>query len=112
MRLQGLPSTTAKNAHIVPGGSAVLIEETRLDASTITKTGRLLLFDATTGRPIKEYRDPAIVHHTFLAIAPTGRAVYHKSDLYSFVALGRAFPGKAVERPFSAGYPGYFFSDR
>jgi hypothetical protein len=112
VRLQGLPSTVAPSAHLSPGGKAVLAEETALNGSSVEKTGRLVLFEAATGSMIKDLTDPQIKDLAFLAISPTGRAIYHSGDRYRFVNLGTTFLDVPVTRPSSAGYPGFFFADR
>jgi hypothetical protein len=112
VRLRGLPATVAPNAHLSPGGKAVLTEETALSGSPAEKTGRLVLFDAATGSMIKDITDPQIKDLAFLALSPTGRAIYHTGDAYRFVNLGTTFSDVPVTRPSSAGYPGFFFTDR
>ncbi len=112
VRLRELPSTIAPGAHLSPGGGAVLAEETAPNGSSAAKTGRLVLFDATTGSRIADFMDSQIKDLAFLAISPTGRAIYHSGDAYRFVNLGTSFLDVPVTRPSSAGYPGFFFADR
>src|SRR4029077_6928013 len=54
--LQGVPTTVAPSVHIVPGGCHMLIEETGTGDKP-GKTGRLVLFDAVTGKEQKEFND-------------------------------------------------------
>jgi hypothetical protein len=110
--IRELPVTTARNIHLSPGGLAVLAEETESTGALLTKTGRLVLYDASSGRVINRYFDPMIRSLAFLAISPNGRAIYHRNDIYHFVDLGKKFSSLAVSRPFAEGYPGHFFADR
>ena len=111
VRLQGVPTTVAPNVHIVPGGGHVLIEEIRTGEKP-EKTGMLALFDGVTGKPQKKLNDPHIRDLYFLAVSPTGRAVYHSSNNYWFVDLKMKFPPAPVSRPVSKGYPAFFFAGR
>jgi hypothetical protein len=110
--LRELPSTTARNVHLSPRGKAVLVEEIISNGELSEKTGRLVLYDASSGRVIKSATAPAVKSLSFLAISPSGKAVYHRNDTYRFVDPGRKFSAFAVSRPFSDGYSGYFFADR
>jgi len=111
VRLQGVPTTVAPGAHIVPGGGHVLIEET-LAGEKPDKTGRLALFDGSTGRAQKELNEPEIKDFYFLAVSPTGRVIYHSNDNYRFVDLKMKFADASVNRPISKGYPAFFFADK
>ena len=110
VRLQGVPTTVAPNVHIVPGGGHVFIEETGMGDKP-EKTGRLVLFDAVTGKEQKELNDSHIKDLYFLAVSPTGRVVYHSNDNYWFVHLKMKFPPAPVSRPISKGYPAFFFAN-
>jgi hypothetical protein len=109
--LQSLPPTTALNAHLSPGGDAVLIEVTDR-AGQPKKTGRLVLFDANTGGQIQEISDPIARDQYFLAISPSGKAIYHSGETYSFVALNRAFATGPVIHALDSSYPAIFFANR
>ena len=112
VRLQDTPSTFAPNVHLAPGGDDVLVEEALQSGSQVTKTGKLLLYSASTGKPIKELSGQHIQELYFLAISPTGKAIYHSSDKYSFIDLGKTFVPDVVTRPIPTGYPGLFFADK
>jgi hypothetical protein len=109
--LQSPPQSTALNVHLAPGGAAVLIEETE-PAGKHAKTGKLILFDAATGRALGDFSGPHVRDQYFLAIAPTGKAVYHSADLYSFIDLARTFAAAPVSRPSDSSNPAVFFADR
>jgi hypothetical protein len=111
VKLQGVPTTVAPNAHIVPGGGYVLVEETGTGEKP-DKTGRLALFDAVSGKLKKELNSSHVKDHYFLAVSPTGRVVYHLSDKYQFIHLKMRFPPAPVNRPIPKGYPAFFFSDK
>jgi hypothetical protein len=110
-RLRGVPTTVAPSVHIAPGGSYVLIEETGTGEQP-GKTGKLVLFNAVTGRAQKELSDSHIKDLYFLAVSPTGRVVYHSSDNYWLVRLKLRFAPVPVSRPISKGYPAFFFAGR
>jgi hypothetical protein len=109
VRLQPVPATTVSNAHLVPGGSAVLIEEVGGLPKPV-KTGKLDLYDAATGRSIEQLTSPTVREQYFLAISPTGKAIYHSAEAYSFVDLKRSFSRDAVTRPSTGSYPAMFFA--
>jgi len=109
VRLQPAPATTVSNAHLVPAGSAVLIEEVT-GAPKPVKTGKLDLFDAATGRSIEQLTGPTVRAQYFLAISPTGKAIYHSGEAYSFVDFGRSFTRDPVSRPSTGSYPAMFFA--
>jgi hypothetical protein len=111
VRLQGVPTTVAPCVHIVPGGGHVLIEETGTGDKP-GKTGRLVLFDALTGKQQKELNDSHIKDLYFLAVSPTGRVIYHSNDNYWFVHLKMKFASAPVSRPISKGYPDFFFASK
>jgi hypothetical protein len=111
VRLQGVPTTVAPSVHIVPGGGHVLIEETGTGDKP-EKTGRLVLFDAVTGKEQKAVNDSHIKDLYFLAVSPTGRVVYHSNDNYWFVHLKMKFAPALVSRPISKGYPAFFFANK
>jgi hypothetical protein len=111
VRLQNLPSSTAApDIHLVPGGTGVLVDETT--GSEHASSGKLALYEALTGKRVAEFADSAIDNLYFLAIAPTGKVIYHANKMYRFVNLGRTFGSEPVTRPFSSDYPGVFFADK
>lgn len=109
--LQSIPPTTALNAHLSPDGDAVMIEVTE-SAGQPKKTGRLVLFDANTGGQVQEISDSIVRDQYFLAISPSGKAIYHSGESYSFVALKRAFAIGAVTHALDSSYPAIFFANR
>jgi len=109
VQLEGVPSAVAPSVHLAPGGGYVLVEETG-SGEKPEKTGKLALFDGTTGKQLKEFRDAHIKDLYFLAVAPTGRAIYHASDRYWFVDLKIKFGQSPVMRPIEKGYPPLFFA--
>jgi hypothetical protein len=110
-KLQSTPPTTARNAHLSPGGDVVLTEVTE-GAGQPKKTGRLVLFDANTGRQIQEVSDPAARDQYFLTVSPSGQAIYHSGETYSFVGLKGNFGTQAVIHVLDSSYPSVFFADR
>lgn len=111
VRLQNTPPTAAANAHLTPGGAAVLIEEVTRSQKP-GKTGVLALFDATTSRKNELLNSPEIRSQYFLAISPNGKAIYHSAEDYSFVDLKQTFSNEPVTRPPGAIYPNIFFADK
>ena len=111
VRLKGIPPTTALNVHLAPGGGFVLVEETGTGDSP-EKTGRLVLFNADTGDLERDLNDPRVKTLYFLAMSPTGRAVYHSSDDYTFINLDVDAGASPVARSTPNSYPAYFFADR
>jgi hypothetical protein len=111
VRLQSAPATTVSNAHLTPGGSAVLIEEVT-GTSKPVKTGNLDIFDAATGRFAKQLTGPMVREQYFLAISSTGRAIYHSGETYSFIDLGHSYTSDTVTRPSTGSYPAMFFASK
>jgi hypothetical protein len=109
--LESPPPTTALNAHLSPGGDVVMIEVTE-GAGQPKKTGRLVLFDANTGKQVQEVSDPIARDQHFLAISPSGKAIYHSGETYSFVGLKRDFATTPVIHALDSNYPAVFFADR
>jgi hypothetical protein len=112
VRLQGVPSTVAPNVHLAPGGDEVMVEVTAGGDSISAKTGTLALFDARTGQKEKELSDPHVKSLYYLAISPSGKAIYHSNHTYWFVDLGETFDGPPVTRPLPGDNPGLFFADQ
>jgi hypothetical protein len=112
VRLQDIPSAVPANMHLVPGGTDVLIEETTANGAQPEKTGRLSLYDALTGRRIRDLSDPHIKELSFLAVSPSGKAIYHKNENYRFISLGTAFGTDEVRRPIPVDYPGLVFANK
>lgn len=111
-RLRSLPSTVAPDAHLAPGGQYVLVEETT-EGEKPVKTGKLTLFDATTGTVLQELSNPAVKHQYYLTIAPAGKAIYHSGEEYSFIALSKTVEPAQVTRPAATSAdPGVFIADR
>lgn len=111
--LDALPRTTARNVHLAPGGRAVLVEEVDSDATQDSaKTGRLMLFNAATGRLRATILSQRIKTMIFLAISPNGKAIYHRDEDLAFVNLGQVYAADPVLRPSAEGFPGMFFADR
>jgi hypothetical protein len=109
--LETAVSTTARNAHLSPDGAVVLIEETEAGGQP-KKTGRLVLFDGNTGKELRQISYPAARDQYFLAISPTGKAVYHSGEAYSFLNLQREFPDRPVRHAFDSSFPSCFLADR
>jgi hypothetical protein len=108
VRLQDVPVTVAGRVHLAPGGGAALVEET--DTAN-RPTGKLVIFNTTSGKRQKELTVSAIANLYFLAISPTGRVVYHKDDSYRFVNLKMTFGSSPVERPIGKEIPPLFFAN-
>jgi hypothetical protein len=107
--LAGLPSTTALNVHLAPGGTAALIEATNGSA----KTGELRIVDTSTGRGVKTVNDPRVRDQYFLAVSPNGRAIYHSADNYAFIDLQRTFGTAPVMRALdTTPGPSVFFANQ
>ena len=96
VRLQGLPPTFAGLAHLAPGGGIVFVEYATGTARNPVRSGRATLFDAATGRPLRDIADPRVRAMSFLAIVPSGKAVYVGDGRYAVAALGSRFPDVPV----------------
>jgi hypothetical protein len=110
-RLDNLPSTTALNAHLAPGGRYVLVEVTDT-ATPARRTGELDLYDAATGALHGRLAGQAAGQMAFVAIAPGGTAVYRSGSRFVVVKLGAAFGVEPVTKPLPGPGPGFFFADR
>lgn len=97
-RLENLPVTTAGHAHLAPGGGYVLVEATESPQTDAKTTGALKLYDAA-GNRVGEWADESIRNMAFVALTPTGDAVYRSDSGYRFIALGRPFGTAAVTKP-------------
>ncbi len=71
-----------------------------------------MLFNADTGDLERDLNDPRVKTLYFLAMSPTGRAVYHSSDDYTFINLDVDAGASPVARSTPNSYPAYFFADR
>jgi hypothetical protein len=109
--LKDAPPTTAPLAHLAPGGDFVLIEATT-GAGQATKTGRLVLFDSASGKELKEVQAPQSKDQYFLAMAPSGYAVFHSGEQYAFVDLGLKAKPEFVFHLLDANYPALFYASK
>jgi hypothetical protein len=116
VRMESLPLTTVENVHLSPGRTHVLVEEVVKgdDSRTPKKSGRLLLYDAKTGRVAKTLSESAIIKLYFRGISPLGKVLYDLLDEYRFVDLRMRFPAVSVVRATSENFPqpAVFFSDK
>lgn len=96
--LRQLPPTTDTLVHLAPGGAFVLVETGTGEGVAARRTGRLTLFDAATGLPVRAYTAPRIMGFKFAAITPAGRALYRKGESYVSIDLRQRFAATAVER--------------
>jgi hypothetical protein len=116
VRMENLPFTTVEHVHLSPGGTHVLVEEVVKgdDPRSRKRTGRLVLYDAKTGRAAKALSEPAIIKLYFRGISPLGKVLYDLLDEYRFVDLRVRFPAVSVVRPASEDFaqPAVFFSDK
>ena len=108
VRLQDVPVTVAGRVHLAPGGGTALAEETD---TADRPTGKLVIFNTTSGKRQKELTVSAIADLYFLGISPTGRVVYHKDDSYRFVNLKMTYGSSPVERRFGKEIPPLFFAN-
>lgn len=116
VRLESLPVTTVENVHLSPGGTHVLVEEVVMGENSRSprKSGRLLLYDAKTGRVAKTLSEPSIIKLYLRGISPLGKVLYDLLDEYRFVDLRIRFPAVSVIRASSEDFsqPAVFFSDK
>lgn len=112
VRLRGLPETTPHNAYLVPGGTAVLVEEVQINQGRVSRTSHLALFDSASGERIAGFTDIAAQKGALLAIAPSGKVVYYDGQQYRFVNLGRTFDGDPAVSPTQTHNGRVFFADR
>jgi hypothetical protein len=108
--LQGVGPATALGAHLAPGGGAVLVEAAAA-AGSATKTGELRLFDAATGHVTGQVSDAHVRDEYFLAIAPTGKVIYHSGEDYAFIDLKQTFGTDLVIHVLDTNYPSVFFAN-
>ena len=113
VKMMDLPSTTALNAYLAPGGSMVLVEETVAQRNgKAAKTGRIFLFDGMAGKPLRQLSDARVKTSYFLAISPNGRAMYHSGETYWSLNLETTFPAVPVTRANAEPALGFFFFDQ
>ncbi|MGO4872104.1 MAG: hypothetical protein ACLPGW_16110 [Roseiarcus sp.] len=110
--LKDLPAMTAPQAHLTPGGGAVLVLASTGARSFFQSTGNLTLFDATTGLALRRISDSRIKTMYFLAIAPTGKAIFHSDENYRFIDLGAKYPGEPAMPPSGYTLLPQFYADR
>ena len=92
------PSIAGARAHLSPGGAKVLLAPPESGVSSASSSPGLALFDSTTGHQEREI--PAdLANWHFLAIAPSGKAIFHSSHTYKFFDLGQTFPNTPVLTP-------------
>jgi hypothetical protein len=110
VELKDVVLTSARSVHLTPSGEAVWVEETD---NAGAKTGNAVLYDARTGREIKRFADSRVKTMSFLAISPSGKAIYHSGSEYAFLSLGQKFSSGSVVRLLNANsYPPVFFARR
>jgi len=83
-----VPSTSVRNVHLSLDGSRVLVEE--LNPGTRQLTGRLLLYDAASGRPLGTISADKLANTNarFLCITPSGEsALYSQESRLNAVSL-------------------------
>jgi len=114
VRMQSIPRTDHNSIHLSPGGTVVLVEEVSEPGRPASKTGRLVILDAGTGRFVKAFYEPRIIGLFYHGMSPTGVALYQDSERDELISLGMTFPAEAVlVSPLAefAGNPA-FFADR
>jgi hypothetical protein len=114
VRMQNTPRTDHNSIHLSPGGTAVLVEELSEPGRPAPKTGRLVIFDADTGRIMKALDEPRIIGLFYHGTSPTGVALFQDSERDELINLGMTFPAEpVVVSPLAefAGNPA-FFADR
>jgi hypothetical protein len=112
-RMHDTPRTDHSSIHLSPGGTAVLAEELSAPGRPAAKTGRLVIFDASTGhiKTLDERRTVGLFYH---GMSPTGVALFQDSERDELSNLGMTFPAEPVMvSPLAefAGTPA-FFADR
>ena len=63
-------------------------------------------------RKSRKYPILAARDQYFLTISPSGQAIYHSGETYSFVGLKRNFGTQTVMHVLDPSYPSVFFADR
>ena len=110
VRLGSVPTTNLRSVHLAPGGEFVLIEATDGAQSGAVRSGALHLFDRS-GKAVAQWQDERIRNMAWVAITPSGAAVYHSGKDYHFVNLGRRFGSAPVNSPAPAqAGPGLVFA--
>jgi hypothetical protein len=114
MRMQNTPRTDQNSVHLSPGGTAVLVEELSAQGRPAPKTGRLVIFDAATGRIVKTLDEPRTVGLFYHGMSPTGVALFQDSERDELINLGMTFPAEPVVVSPLAEFMGNpaFFADR
>lgn len=110
--LTDLPSTTALNVHLAPGGGFVLVEVTEPTGTPARRTGALRLYDGS-GKTVADLADEAVGTMSFLALTPNGLAIYHMGSDYRFVAVapkGQRFGSAPVTQPLPDARPALVFA--
>lgn len=95
-------NTPGSAAHLTPGGQFVLVEY----------ADRVELFDATTGRVLKDVSKGPSKDKSLVAISPNGRLVFSEEMNYGFVDLSMKFPNVEVVDRLRDTCGGWFFSDK
>lgn len=118
VRLPALPAMTIEHSHLAPGGSHVIVEDTQVaspgSAGSIVKTGKVCLYDATTGTSVAEFSDPHVARLIYRGVSPRGHVLYQLDSESWFVNLGRTFPAIPVVPVLADDFPPptVFFADR
>lgn len=114
VRLQNAPMTDLNSIHLSPGGTHVLVEEISMPGRPAPKTGRLVVYDARTGRAVKAFFEARTIDLFYHGMAPTGVALYQDSERDELVDLGITCPAQAVVLSPHAEFAalGVFFADQ
>jgi len=93
-RLENLPPASYEKIHLTPGGAYVLVER--------TDTNSLALYDSKTGTKVADYAGVLPNGSHFLAISPSGRAIYYGPKphglIFKFIDLHKKFANDSVAR--------------
>jgi len=118
VRLGTLPAMAIEHSHLVPGGSYVIVEDTQVarpgSAGSIVKTGKVRLYDATTGTFVTEFSDPHVARLVYRGISPRGQVLYQLGSESWLLNLGLTFPAIPVVPVRADDFPPptLFFADR
>ncbi len=96
VRLRDVIPTTALNVHLAPGGGQAYVEAVDRGHDKPAKTGSAATYDARSGTRLRTIADPRIARMAFVAIAPTGKAIYAGGDETALIDLGARFTAAPV----------------
>ncbi len=105
-------AASLKDVHLTPGGKLVFAEESEASAQGMHRDGKLLIYNAKTGKKSKEIIDQRLKQAYFLAVAPTGWVIYIAQGKYLFFDLGETFAADDAEPIGANRSTSYFFADR